>query len=87
MARVPADATAFAYRDAPVMAQVVSFYEGDHDRAQREQWVVDLAAAIDQGRPGGYVNFVEIDGEAGLRISYPEATLDRLAQVKQKIGA
>jgi hypothetical protein len=84
MARVPADATAFGHRDAPVMAQVVSFYEGEADRAKREEWVVDLTAAIDQGRGSGYVNFIELDGEAGLRLAYPVSTLSRLAQIKQK---
>ncbi len=84
MARVPVDATAFGHRDAPVMAQVVSFYEAEDDRAQREKWVVDLTTAIDQGRNAGYVNFIELEGEAGLRMAYPPATLDRLAQVKAR---
>jgi hypothetical protein len=84
MARVPADATAFAHRDAPVMAQVVSFYEGEHDRARRERWVIDLAAAIDQGRPGGYVNFIEQVGDEGVRRAYPTATFERLARVKAR---
>jgi FAD/FMN-containing dehydrogenase len=84
MARVPADATAFGHRDAPVMAQVVSFYTGPDDAAAREAWVVHLTAAIDQGRGGGYVNFIEAEGEAGLRLAYPAPTLSRLAQIKQK---
>ena len=84
MARVPVEATAFAHRDAPVMAQVVSFYEGDEDRSRREEWVAHLGAAIDQGRPGAYVNFVEQAGEAGLRLAYPAATLTRLVQVKAR---
>ena len=84
MARVPKDATAFAHRDARVLAIVVSFYEGEHDRATRQGWVERLAAAIDQGVPGAYVNFLEEDGEAGVRQAYPGATWDRLAQVKQK---
>jgi hypothetical protein len=84
MARVPADATAFGHRDAPVMAQVVSFYTGPDDAAAREEWVVQLTAAIDQGRGGGYVNFIEAEGEAGLRLAYPAPTLSRLAQIKQR---
>ncbi len=82
MARVPADATAFAHRNARVLGIVVSFYEGEHDRAARTKWVHDLAAAIDQGVPGAYVNFLEEDGEEGVRHAYPGATWDRLARIK-----
>ena len=39
MARVPADATAFAHRQRPIMVNVASFYAGDEDRPKREAWV------------------------------------------------
>ena len=84
MARVPADATAFAHRAAPIMGIVVSFVDGQDDRPMREQWAEDFAAAIDQGLPGAYVNFVEEDSEAGARSAYPDATWDRLAAVKAR---
>ena len=83
MARVPADATAFAHRERRVMAIVVSFYEGD-DLAARQQWAKDLEAAIDQGVPGAYVNFVDDEGEAGVRRAYPGKTFERLAAVKAR---
>ncbi len=82
MARVPADATAFAHRAAPIMGIVVSFVDGPDDRPRREQWAADFAAAIDQGLPGAYVNFVEEDSEAGARSAYPGATWDRLRGIK-----
>ncbi len=84
MARVPADATAFAHRAAPVLGIVVSFVDGPDDRPRREQWVADLAAAIDQGVPGAYVNFVEEDSVAGARSAYPNGTWDRLAAIKSR---
>jgi hypothetical protein len=84
MARVARDATAFAHRDAKVMAMVVSFYEGDGDYERRKEWVANLATAIDQGVPGAYVNFLEEEGEDGVHQAYPGATLDRLVAVKQK---
>jgi hypothetical protein len=84
MARVPADATAFAHRAAPVLAIVVSFYEGADDLPRRRKWVEDLSGAIDQGFPGAYVNFVDEEGEEGVRGAYPAATWDRLAQVKAR---
>ena len=58
MARVPADATAFAHRQAKVMAKVVCFFNGPDDYAEREAWVRDLVAAIGDGTPGAYVNFL-----------------------------
>ena len=82
LARVPADATAFAHRAAPIMAIVVSFYESDADRDRRAAWVADLSAALDQGIPGAYVNFLEDGGPAGVRRAYPDTTWDRLARIK-----
>jgi FAD/FMN-containing dehydrogenase len=84
MARVPADATAFAHRSSRIMAIVVSFYEGADDRIRRAAWVGALASTLDQGVPGAYVNFVEADGPEHVRAAYPEATLARLAQIKAR---
>jgi FAD/FMN-containing dehydrogenase len=84
MARVPEDATAFAHRDAPIMAVVVSFYESDETLAEREKWVRDLAAALDDGTPGAYINFMMDDGEAGVRRAYPAVKLERLARIKSR---
>lgn len=84
MARVPKDATAFAHRDAKIMAIVVSFYEGEDDLLRRREWVEHLAAAIDQGVRGVYVNFLDDEGEARVREAYPGATWDRLAEIKKR---
>jgi hypothetical protein len=84
MSRVPADATAFAHRSSPVMAIVVSFYEGPDDKPQREAWVREFAASLDQGLGGAYVNFLEDEGEARVREAYPGATWDRLASIKAR---
>jgi FAD/FMN-containing dehydrogenase len=81
MARVPVDATAFAHRDKRVMAQVVSFHSGS-DFEQRRQWVSDLHDAIDQGVPGAYVNFIGDEPAERVHDAYPQATYERLAQVK-----
>src|SRR6266545_6815943 len=39
MARVPADATAFAHRASKIMVNVASFNEGPEDRLVRQSWV------------------------------------------------
>ena len=82
MARVAPDATAFAHRSSRILAIVVSFYEGASDLPARRAWVDELAAGLDQGVPGAYVNFVEQDGPEHARTAYPPATWTRLAAVK-----
>jgi len=82
--RVQADATAFAHRSSPIMAIVASFYDGADDRPRREAWVADLAATLDQGLEGAYVNFVNDEGPERVRAAYPGATWDRLAAIKAR---
>jgi hypothetical protein len=84
MARVPVDATAFAHRQARILAVVVNFFEGPEDLPRRQKWTHDLAAALDQGVPGAYVNFLRDEGPERLHQAYPGATWDRLAQVKAR---
>jgi FAD/FMN-containing dehydrogenase len=84
MARVPADATAFAHRHRPIMVNLAAFYDGPADRAVRQAWVDDLAAALRQGDDDAYVGFLGDEGEAGVRRAYPAATWERLAAVKAR---
>jgi FAD/FMN-containing dehydrogenase len=82
MARIPADATAFAYRDKRILAVLVNFYDGSaEDRAIRQAWVDEFAGAIDQGVEGAYVNFATSEGP---RAAYPGPTWDRLVAIKQR---
>jgi FAD/FMN-containing dehydrogenase len=84
MARVAADATAFAHRDARIMVVVAAFYEGPDDRRVREAWTTSFAAALHQGHQGAYVNFLGDEGEARVRAAYPGATWSRLAAIKAR---
>ena len=81
MARVPADATAFAHRSSRIMVNLAAFWEGD-DRPQREAWVDAFMAAIHQGDSGAYVNFVGDEGAQRVHDAYPPATYERLATIK-----
>jgi hypothetical protein len=49
MARVAAEATAFAHRGSAIMATVASFYVGPADKPAREAWVEQFAAALSEG--------------------------------------
>jgi FAD/FMN-containing dehydrogenase len=86
MARVPADATAFAHRGRRIMAAIGAVWEhpGATEAAVHEAWVVEFAAALRQGDPGVYVNFVGDEGQARVREAYPGSTWERLAAVKAR---
>jgi hypothetical protein len=82
MARVPADATAFAHRGSRIMVNVASFYQGPDDQPVRQAWVDQFAAALQQGDQGAYVGFLGDEGQGRVHQAYPAATWERLAAVK-----
>jgi FAD/FMN-containing dehydrogenase len=84
MARVPAEATAFAHRDSRIMTNVATFYAGPDDKAVRTAWTLEFAAALHQGNSGTYVNFLGAEGEARIRAAYPGSTWDRLVAIKTR---
>jgi FAD/FMN-containing dehydrogenase len=82
MARVPAEATAFAHRRSRIMVNLAAFYDGPEDQAVRQAWLDDFAAALRQGDTGAYVGFINDEGEARVHDAYPGSTWERLAAVK-----
>jgi FAD/FMN-containing dehydrogenase len=82
MARVPADATAYAHRSKPLLVNVAAFYEGEADRAKRAAWVQEFAHALQPSDEAAYVGFLTDDGPARIRATYPPPTWERLARVK-----
>ncbi len=84
MARVPADATAFAHRGSRIMANLAALYERPEDGAACEAWVTDFHAALRQGDVGAYVNFLGNEGPARVRDAYPAATWSRLTEIKRR---
>jgi FAD/FMN-containing dehydrogenase len=82
MARVPADATAFAHRSKPMLVNVAAFYQGNADREIRRAWATEFAGALQRGDDAAYVGFLTDDGEARIRAAYPGSTWDRLARIK-----
>ena len=84
MARVPAEATAFAHRTSRIMVNVAAVY-GSPDEAQiHEAWVDAAAAALRQADMGAYVNFLGGEGDERVRAAYPGPTWDRLAAIKKR---
>ena len=84
MARVPADATAFAHRASRIMVNVASVYENPEDEPTYRAWVTDLAAELTQSDSGAYAAFLADEGEERVRAAYPEPTWDRLAEIKAR---
>ena len=82
MARVPAEATAFAHRKRQIMVALGAVYEHREEEAVHEDWVTSFAAALGQGDAGVYVNFLGDEGEGRVREAYPGSTWDRLAAIK-----
>jgi FAD/FMN-containing dehydrogenase len=82
MARVSADATAFAHRSSRIMVNVAALYERPDEAAVHEPWLSGFAAALRQGDDGAYVGFLGDEGEARIRDAYPGSTFERLAAIK-----
>jgi FAD/FMN-containing dehydrogenase len=84
MARVPAQATAFAHRDRPLMAGVGCVYQDAGDRPAHDAWADRFAADLRRGSTGVYVNFLSDEGPERVREAYPGPTWDRLVEVKRR---
>jgi len=82
MARVPAEATAFAHRTSRLMLNVAAVYATPDEAPVHEAWVTKAAAALRQADAGAYVNFLADEGEQRIRAAYPGRTWDRLAAIK-----
>jgi hypothetical protein len=82
MARIPAEATAFAHRQRRIMVNVAALYGDPAEATKHETWVTDFAVGLRQGDFGAYVNFLGVDGKDRIRDAYPGATWDRLVAIK-----
>jgi FAD/FMN-containing dehydrogenase len=84
VARVPADATAYAHRQRRLLLNVAAVYASPADDAAHAAWAADAAAALRRGDDAAYVNFLGDEGSARTRAAYPGTTWDRLAEVKRR---
>jgi FAD/FMN-containing dehydrogenase len=84
MSRVPADATAFAYRDRPMFVNVAAMYVDPAEKETHDGWVAGLAESLDGHGAGGYTGFFAKEDEATVRAAYPGPTWDRLREAKRR---
>jgi hypothetical protein len=84
MARVPAEATAFAHRDKRFLAAIIGGgLELAHLEPQRA-WTEQLWAALRPHAAGAYSNFLEDEGDQRVHEAYPAETYARLARIKRQ---
>ena len=82
--RVPADATAFAYRDARFATVIAGMWPDPADNAKNVRWVKDYYAALQpHSTAGGYVNFMADDDQGRVKENY-KGNYNRLATIKRK---
>lgn len=81
VARVPVDATAFAYRNSPFVITVSGALEPAEERERHVEWVRSTwEASLPRSLGGAYVNHLDADeGDARVRDAYRPATYDRLS--------
>lgn len=84
VSRVPVEATAYAHRARRIMANVAALYAQPDEGAVHAAWATGFAAALRQGAPGAYVNFLGDEGASRVREAYPGATWDRLTAIKAR---
>ena len=83
VARVSADATAFAHRKARMLVNVAAINERPAEAPVHQHWLTAIAAKLHQ-REGAYVGFIGDEGQARVREAYPRSTWDRLVAVKER---
>lgn len=84
MARLPADATAFAHRERRLMVTFVAGYQDAAQAASHETWVAESLATMRPAAHGVQVSFLGDEGAARIREAYPGPTYKRLAAIKRR---
>lgn len=85
MARVPAEATAFAHRNARIMLSFMAMDFAPGAEQRSAEWISRCRLTMDYRATGGaYVNFLGGGDTNGVWAAYPPETLRRLRQVKRK---
>ena len=84
--RVPADATAFGWRDERLLAWIIGAH-GEADQSPMpalRTWVSDFRAALATRGRGAFVSFLGDDSPEMVAAAYPVATFARLRRVKRR---
>jgi FAD/FMN-containing dehydrogenase len=83
MARVSAEATAFAHRDKPFMVMLANLW-WDCDARPHREWLHGLWRAVHPHTAGAYAGFLADEGAERVRDAFPAANHRRLVEVKRR---
>lgn len=84
MARVPADAAAFGWRDQPALLWLITPDEDLSRAAANEAWTAAFRAELPVAGSATYLNFMGAEGPGAVRDAYPAATYARLQELKRR---
>ncbi|HSI99140.1 MAG TPA: FAD-binding oxidoreductase [Patescibacteria group bacterium] len=84
MARVPADAAAFGWRDQPLLLWLITPDEDISRAADLEAWTAAFHAELSTDRAPTYVNFMGDEGADAVRGAYPASSYARLRELKRR---
>lgn len=85
IARVAADATAYAHRSQSLMVNVAAMTMDPDTLGPHVAWADEVAAQLHEpGNDGAYVNFLGDEGPERVRAAYPGETWDRLVDLKRR---
>jgi FAD/FMN-containing dehydrogenase len=83
-ARVPEDATAFAFRKTPFVLNIHARWENPGDDQRCIAWARNFFESTRRFANGVYVNFLSDEGEDRVKQAYTENVWKRLVEVKNK---
>jgi FAD/FMN-containing dehydrogenase len=84
MARVPADAAAFGWREQPALLWLITPDTDLSRAAANEAWTAAFHAELSAGRAATYVNFMGAEDPDAVRGAYPAPTYARLRELKRR---
>ena len=84
MARVPADAAAFGWRDQPLLLWLVTPDPDIARAAELEAWTATFRAEMPADGAATYVNFMGAEDADAVRGAYPPAAYARLRELKRR---
>jgi FAD/FMN-containing dehydrogenase len=84
ISRAGNEETAFSYRDALCVMNIVTKWIDPAESGDHIQWTREFAEAFKSFSAGVYVNFLGEEGEERVKEAYRSETLRRLVELKNR---
>ena len=80
------DATAFAHREAPLLASAGAVFSTEEEAGAHDAWVCEVHRTLTGGRPrGGYAGFLGVEDPEGSDAAWPGRHRERLVAIKERV--